>query len=292
MGFCSAINCSNKSTLNCGKSFFRFPLTNKKLTKIWVMKMKRGKFYPSKFSKICSDHFTPDCINPGVGFLKKRKEQEYFETESKVPSPKQVQELNNLQDLNTQSFDFHDQPISKPANYLVTSISDPSQNFEEISQTQEIGAFEEVALTSEEIFPAMDVVTPKLTSKNNKEIFHSAIINDHSYDISLQAKLTKAKLEIKRLKNKCSAYQNFIKNSKSKNLYFLGSLSYVEANKEYLSKKEKKINTNKYIMSYKFSQDSIEIFFSIIRSRLGNNNNPTPLHLRHCLRKILIGRIN
>ncbi|RXG69426.1 hypothetical protein Avbf_07286 [Armadillidium vulgare] len=55
--------------------------------------------------KICSDHFTPDCINPGVEFgkptlkqnaiptifnfstsskLKKRKEQEYFETESKV----------------------------------------------------------------------------------------------------------------------------------------------------------------------------------------------------------------
>ncbi|RXG73297.1 THAP domain-containing protein 1, partial [Armadillidium vulgare] len=50
--------------------FIIFLLTNKKLTKIWVMKMKRGKFYPSKFSKICSDHFTPDCINPGVGFGK------------------------------------------------------------------------------------------------------------------------------------------------------------------------------------------------------------------------------
>ncbi|RXG58615.1 DNA transposase THAP9 [Armadillidium vulgare] len=388
----------------------------------------------------------------------------------------------------------------------VTSISDPSQNFEEISQTQEIGAFEEVALTSEEIFPAMDVVTPKLTSKNNKEIFHSAIINDHSYDISLQAKLTKAKLEIKRLKNKCSAYQNFIKNSKSKEyvggidlghgnltnddrehdqsimaneaLFFMGvavnasfkiplgyalikginSLDKTNLLRLYLSKlksigvicksitfdgtqtnlsvarhlgaclqigpnfqnyficdgdriyifldpchmlklirntlaKEGEIKnkvTNKlssysqlfihnlrnqsfdilnsrspfakgfksalfphidkwrcwinesleyltnlndksgsflcggkkkvgflgfyvclksllmladellygenpplkYIMSYKFSQDSIEIFFSIIRSRLGNNNNPTPLQLRHCLRKILIGRIN
>ncbi|RXG67097.1 THAP domain-containing protein 1 [Armadillidium vulgare] len=140
MGFCSAINCSNKSTLNCGKSFFRFPLTNKKLTKIWGMKMKHWKFYPCKFSKICSDHFTPDCINPGVGFgkptlkqnaiptifnfspsskLKKRKEQEYFETKSKISSPKQVQELNNLQDVNSQSFDCHNQPISKPANYLV-----------------------------------------------------------------------------------------------------------------------------------------------------------------------------
>ncbi|RXG58190.1 hypothetical protein Avbf_11114 [Armadillidium vulgare] len=32
--------------------------------------MKRWKFYPCKFSKICSDHFTPDCINPGVGFGK------------------------------------------------------------------------------------------------------------------------------------------------------------------------------------------------------------------------------
>ncbi|RXG60081.1 THAP domain-containing protein 5 [Armadillidium vulgare] len=34
------------------------------------MKMKHWKFYHCKFSKICSDHFTPDCINPGVGFVK------------------------------------------------------------------------------------------------------------------------------------------------------------------------------------------------------------------------------
>ncbi|RXG51371.1 hypothetical protein Avbf_17355 [Armadillidium vulgare] len=51
--------------------------------------------------------------------LKKRKEQEYFETKSKIPSPKQVQELSNLQDVNSQSFDYHNQPVSKPANYLV-----------------------------------------------------------------------------------------------------------------------------------------------------------------------------
>ncbi|RXG55392.1 hypothetical protein Avbf_17764 [Armadillidium vulgare] len=81
------------------------------------MKMKRWKFYPCKFSKIYSDHFTPDCINPGVGFgeptlkqnaiptifnfspsskLKKKKERKYFETKSKISSPKQVQELNNF----------------------------------------------------------------------------------------------------------------------------------------------------------------------------------------------------
>ncbi|RXG61549.1 hypothetical protein Avbf_14364 [Armadillidium vulgare] len=50
--------------------------------------------------------------------LKKRKKQEYFETKSKIQSPKQVQGVNNLQDVNSQSFDCHNQPISKPANYL------------------------------------------------------------------------------------------------------------------------------------------------------------------------------
>ncbi|RXG55931.1 BTB/POZ domain-containing protein 9 [Armadillidium vulgare] len=47
------------------------------------MKMKRWKFYPCKFSKICSDHFTPDCINPGVGFgkptLKQNAIHNYFQ---------------------------------------------------------------------------------------------------------------------------------------------------------------------------------------------------------------------
>ncbi|RXG52610.1 hypothetical protein Avbf_09414 [Armadillidium vulgare] len=57
-------------------------------------------------------------MNYVVQHLKKRKEQEYFETKSKISSPKQVQELNNLQDVNSQSFDCHNQPISKPANYL------------------------------------------------------------------------------------------------------------------------------------------------------------------------------
>ncbi|RXG58803.1 THAP domain-containing protein 5 [Armadillidium vulgare] len=42
--------------------------------------MKRWKFYPCKFSKICSDHFTPDCINPGVGFGKPTLKQNAIPT--------------------------------------------------------------------------------------------------------------------------------------------------------------------------------------------------------------------
>ncbi|RXG58219.1 hypothetical protein Avbf_18253 [Armadillidium vulgare] len=49
--------------------FHLFPLTNKKLTKIWGMKMKRWKFTLVNSAKYALN-FTPDCINPGVGFGK------------------------------------------------------------------------------------------------------------------------------------------------------------------------------------------------------------------------------
>ncbi|RXG62859.1 hypothetical protein Avbf_16443, partial [Armadillidium vulgare] len=76
------------------------------------MKMKHWKFYPCKFSKICSDHFTPDCINQEkerTRILLKPKVNIISETGSGV---------KQLQDVNSQSFDCHNQPISKPANYL------------------------------------------------------------------------------------------------------------------------------------------------------------------------------
>lgn len=44
----------------------------------------------------------------------------------------------------------------------------------------------------------------------------------------------------------------------------------------------------KYIISYKFSQDHLEIFFSIIRSRGGHNNNPTARQFEATYKKLLI----
>lgn len=42
------------------------------------------------------------------------------------------------------------------------------------------------------------------------------------------------------------------------------------------------------MLTFKFSQDHPEIFFSKIRQRFGNNNNPNVLELRTALKQILL----
>lgn len=42
-----------------------------------------------------------------------------------------------------------------------------------------------------------------------------------------------------------------------------------------------------YILTYNFSQDHLELFFSTVRSRCGSNNNPSALQLR-CIWKWLL----
>ena len=44
----------------------------------------------------------------------------------------------------------------------------------------------------------------------------------------------------------------------------------------------------KYVLTYRFSQDPLEMFFSRIRSRLGWNNNPNPLQFKYALRSFLL----
>jgi len=43
----------------------------------------------------------------------------------------------------------------------------------------------------------------------------------------------------------------------------------------------------KYILSYKFSQDHLELFFAVIRSRGGSNNNPSPMQLVATWKRLL-----
>jgi len=44
----------------------------------------------------------------------------------------------------------------------------------------------------------------------------------------------------------------------------------------------------KYLLTYKFSQDHLEILFGKIRSRHGNNNNPNVLQFKYAIRQILM----
>ena len=47
-----------------------------------------------------------------------------------------------------------------------------------------------------------------------------------------------------------------------------------------------------YICTYKFSQDPLEHFFGLIRSKFGSNNNPTPKQFRNVYKRILLGVTN
>ena len=48
-------------------------------------------------------------------------------------------------------------------------------------------------------------------------------------------------------------------------------------------------NPFKYVLTYKYSQDHIELLFSCIRARGGWNNNPDSLQLKYALRQMLLG---
>ena len=47
----------------------------------------------------------------------------------------------------------------------------------------------------------------------------------------------------------------------------------------------------KYELTYKYSQDHIEILFSCIRAKGGWNKNPNSLQLKYALRRMLLGNL-
>ncbi|XP_040217914.1 THAP domain-containing protein 1 [Rana temporaria] len=59
---CSAYGCKNRYDKDKPISFHKFPLTRPILCKKWEVAVRRADFKPTKYSSICSDHFTPDCF--------------------------------------------------------------------------------------------------------------------------------------------------------------------------------------------------------------------------------------
>lgn len=59
---CSAYGCKNRYDKDKPVSFHKFPLTRPSLCKQWEAAVRRKNFKPTKYSSICSEHFTPDCF--------------------------------------------------------------------------------------------------------------------------------------------------------------------------------------------------------------------------------------
>ncbi|KAJ1205414.1 hypothetical protein NDU88_000849 [Pleurodeles waltl] len=59
---CSAYGCRNRYDKEKPISFHKFPLTRPEICEKWEAAVRRNNFKPTKYSSICSEHFTPDCF--------------------------------------------------------------------------------------------------------------------------------------------------------------------------------------------------------------------------------------
>uniref|UniRef100_A0A4W5PCA6 THAP domain-containing protein 1 n=1 Tax=Hucho hucho TaxID=62062 RepID=A0A4W5PCA6_9TELE len=61
---CSAYGCKNRYHKDKNISFHKFPLARPDVCGKWVTAMRRNNFKPTRYSNICSQHFTKDCFKP------------------------------------------------------------------------------------------------------------------------------------------------------------------------------------------------------------------------------------
>uniref|UniRef100_A0A3B3ZIY8 THAP domain-containing protein 1 n=1 Tax=Periophthalmus magnuspinnatus TaxID=409849 RepID=A0A3B3ZIY8_9GOBI len=57
---CSAYGCKNRYHKDKEISFHKFPLARPDICDKWVSAMRRDNFRPTKYSSLCSQHFTRD----------------------------------------------------------------------------------------------------------------------------------------------------------------------------------------------------------------------------------------
>ncbi|XP_006013475.1 THAP domain-containing protein 1-like [Latimeria chalumnae] len=99
---CSAYGCKNRYDKNKPISFHKFPLTRPDLCQKWVRAVRRDNFKLTKYSSICSEHFTQDCFRrecnnkllketavPTIFCFTKTscKKEKLLEPQQQVPSP-------------------------------------------------------------------------------------------------------------------------------------------------------------------------------------------------------------
>ncbi|XP_006005316.1 THAP domain-containing protein 4 isoform X1 [Latimeria chalumnae] len=79
---CAALNCTNRQGKvdKSAVSFHRFPLNDSKRLIQWLKAVQRENWTPSKYSFLCSEHFTKDC------FAKRQEDQHRLLKPTAVPS--------------------------------------------------------------------------------------------------------------------------------------------------------------------------------------------------------------
>ena len=121
---------------------------------------------------------------------------------------------------------------------------------------------------------------------------NSKNMNDIGYNKPINAKNND---EIFKKLDECKTYISNLKNAEGENLSntsrhtgFLGFLVCIDSSKFFYTALCEKKKLLKFIPTYKFSQDHIELLFGCIRAHNGCNNNPTCTQFKAAFEKILI----
>ncbi|XP_042365514.1 THAP domain-containing protein 1 [Plectropomus leopardus] len=124
---CSAYGCKNRYHKDRAISFHKFPLARPDVCGKWVAAMRRNNFKPTKYSNICSQHFTKDCF--------KRECNNRVLKENAVPSLFTF----NL-NIKSESLEDHfPSEIHFPLSLPLTSDPVEEQQEEEVEEEEEPG---------------------------------------------------------------------------------------------------------------------------------------------------------
>eukprot|EP00096_Caligus_rogercresseyi_P014109 TRINITY_DN6641_c0_g1_i1.p1 TRINITY_DN6641_c0_g1~~TRINITY_DN6641_c0_g1_i1.p1 ORF type:complete len:286 (-),score=30.06 TRINITY_DN6641_c0_g1_i1:1062-1919(-) len=111
---CSVFDCKNKWVEKSHISFHCFPKDPKRAA-LWLRNLNMVEFKPKKYSRICSEHFTPGCFNRTLSFVRLREnveptirrpfplspEEEASRTLSKCKAPKESSSIKKPKSSNS-----------------------------------------------------------------------------------------------------------------------------------------------------------------------------------------------
>ncbi|XP_022170372.1 THAP domain-containing protein 1-like [Myzus persicae] len=179
---CVAYGCTNRYKPGQTIHFFRFPLANVNLNKKWIAAIKRKNFTPTKWSRLCSDHFV----------------YENYQT-SKVPR-KEPFERNLIQigDSNFNAAGEYDIPLGLVDDEIGTSDDIPLED-------DEIG-------TSDNIPLEYDKVDEIVLTTNNKEV---QTVNTYTSELLLKKKIRTLQQKLRRKDKKIYNLQELLSDLKS-----------------------------------------------------------------------------
>ncbi len=198
-----------------------------------------------------------------------------------------IQEEHGLKMANKLSpkhleFEKHKMKVNLAAQTLSSSVADAIENLDNVMELPNFKDSQETVIfcrTIDRLFDMLNSRNPlgkgykQPLRLNTQDIWESTLRSTADYLLSLKTDTVPAQLL------STHPRKTFI-------IGFVADIkSTIEMAHEMLSSTN---NPFKYVLTYKYSQDHVELFFSCIRAQGGWNNNPNTLQLKYSLRKMLL----